>query len=128
MRYVPLVSGALLLLVASSASADTIVLKNGRRIIASNVIEDGDHVRYETPAGQMSIPKSIVAAHRPRQSRLFRRRSAASSAPPVSAPEIDPLSAAPRIFRSLVVHNDAIDFVYIAQVGIRPRAPAAPRQ
>jgi hypothetical protein len=47
-------------LAASFASADTIVLKNGRRIVASNVTEDGDHITYETPAGQMSIPKSIV--------------------------------------------------------------------
>ncbi len=40
--------------------ADTIVLKNGRRIIASNVREEGDKVKYETPAGELSLPKSIV--------------------------------------------------------------------
>ena len=48
------------LLCAGAARADKIVLKNGRKIIASNVVEDGDKVRYETSAGQMALPKSIV--------------------------------------------------------------------
>jgi len=48
------------LLLAGAARADKIVLKNGRKIIAYNVVEDGDKVRYETPAGQMALPKSIV--------------------------------------------------------------------
>ena len=51
----------LILLAATSVAADTIVLKNGRRIRAANVKEDGEHVTYETPAGTMSLPKSIVA-------------------------------------------------------------------
>jgi hypothetical protein len=33
-----------------TASADTIVLKNGRRIVASDVTQDADHVTYQTPA------------------------------------------------------------------------------
>ena len=45
----------------SSAAADTIVLKNGRRITAANVTDDGEHVSYETSAGRFSLPKSIVA-------------------------------------------------------------------
>ena len=48
------------LLFAGAARADKIVLKNGRKIIAYNVVEDGDKVRYETSAGQMALPKSIV--------------------------------------------------------------------
>src|SRR6266850_5545247 len=48
------------LLFACVARADKIVLKNGRKIIANNVVEDGDKVRYETSAGQMALPKSIV--------------------------------------------------------------------
>jgi tetratricopeptide (TPR) repeat protein len=43
-----------------SAWADTIVLKNGRRIFASNVVEKDGKVIYETSAGQFSLPKSIV--------------------------------------------------------------------
>src|SRR5271168_3391063 len=42
------------------ARADTIVLKNGRRIVANNVREEGDKVKYETAAGELSLPKSIV--------------------------------------------------------------------
>jgi tetratricopeptide (TPR) repeat protein len=48
------------LLLAGVARADKIVLKNGRKIIAYNVVEDGDKVRYETSAGQLALPKSIV--------------------------------------------------------------------
>jgi tetratricopeptide (TPR) repeat protein len=45
---------------ARSGKADTIVLKNGRRIAALSVTEDGDKVRYQTAAGELTLPKSIV--------------------------------------------------------------------
>src|SRR5208283_1087759 len=48
------------LLAAAAARADKIVLKNGQKILAYNVVEDGDKVRYETSAGQLTLPKSIV--------------------------------------------------------------------
>ncbi len=61
-RYPSVVHVALFLagLAALSASADTIVLKNGRRITAANVVEEKDRVSYETPAGRLSLPRSIV--------------------------------------------------------------------
>ncbi|MGB7752456.1 MAG: tetratricopeptide repeat protein, partial [Candidatus Acidiferrales bacterium] len=116
---------SLLLLVVSSAAADTIVLKNGRRIVASSVTEDGDRVRYETPAGEMSIPKSIVA-------RIDHdgfgsiSGSSASSEPPVSAPHVDPVRGYDDIAR-LVIHDNAIDFGYIEQLetDARSHAPLA---
>jgi tetratricopeptide (TPR) repeat protein len=120
MRSAP-VLGALLLLAVSSAAADTIVLKNGRRIVASSVVEDGDHVRYETPAGQMSIPKSIVARIDRDNLGYSAAGSAATSAPPVSAPEIDPLRGTEDISR-LVVHDDSIDFAYIARLETAARS------
>ena len=120
MRSAPTL-GALLLLAVSSAAADTILLKNGRRIIASNVVEDGDHVRYETPAGQMSIPKSIVARIDRDNLGYSSAASAAASAPPVSAPEIDPLRGTEDISH-LVVHDDSIDFAYIAQLETAARS------
>src|SRR5690349_23376780 len=52
--------GAALLLLSAQAAADTIVLKNGRRIAALSAFEDGDKVRYMTSAGELSLPKSIV--------------------------------------------------------------------
>jgi hypothetical protein len=49
-----------LLLAAGYTEADTIVLKNGRRITAFNVVETGDKIKYETSAGELTLPKSIV--------------------------------------------------------------------
>jgi tetratricopeptide (TPR) repeat protein len=102
----------LFFLAASSVSADTIVLKNGRRIVASNVTEDGDRVTYETPAGQMSIPKSIVARI-DRDNFSYSSTTGVSSAPPVSAPQIDPVRGYEDVAH-LTVHDNAIDFSYIA--------------
>src|SRR5256885_10633244 len=50
----------LLLLCAAFASADTIVLKNGRKIVALSTVIEGDKVRYETASGSLTLPKSIV--------------------------------------------------------------------
>src|SRR5579864_9845670 len=55
----PLLGVALLFLTAQAA-ADTIVLKNGRRIAALSAVEEGDKVKYMTSAGELSLPKSIV--------------------------------------------------------------------
>src|SRR5258708_19958401 len=45
---------------ATVARGDTIVLKNGRRISALSVTENGDKVQYETASGTMTLPRSIV--------------------------------------------------------------------
>src|SRR5438105_11629098 len=42
------------------ASADTIYLKNGRKISASHVVQENGQVSYETSAGHLSLPASIV--------------------------------------------------------------------
>jgi len=52
--------GMTLLLVSRQAAADTIVLKNGRRIIALSAVEEGDKIKYLTSAGELRLPKSIV--------------------------------------------------------------------
>ncbi|MFZ0084202.1 MAG: tetratricopeptide repeat protein [Candidatus Acidiferrales bacterium] len=120
MRSVALIA-SLVLLVVSSAAADTIVLKNGRRIVASNVTEDGDHVRYETPAGQMSIPKSIVARIDRDGFGYSPAGSASTEPPPVSAPKVDPVRGYDAVAR-LAVHDDAIDFAYLAQLEVSARS------
>jgi hypothetical protein len=43
-----------------TASADTIYLKNGRKISASHVVQENGQVSYETSAGRLSLPASIV--------------------------------------------------------------------
>ena len=59
-RMTFLLSAAALLLLSAQAAADTIVLKNGRRIAALSAVEEGDKVKYMTSAGELSLPKSIV--------------------------------------------------------------------
>jgi len=51
---------AICLLPTASARSDTIVLKNGRRITALSVTQDGERITYETPSGTLTLPRSIV--------------------------------------------------------------------
>jgi tetratricopeptide (TPR) repeat protein len=48
------------LLMAATTLADTIVLKNGRRIIALSITQSGDKISYETPSGTLTLPRSLV--------------------------------------------------------------------
>ena len=50
----------LLIAVSGIARADTIYLKNGRKITATNVVQENGQVTYETSAGSFSLPASIV--------------------------------------------------------------------
>ena len=45
---------------SSSVFADTIYLKSGRKITATHVVTENGQVSFETPAGRMSFPLSIV--------------------------------------------------------------------
>src|SRR5258708_12826481 len=40
--------------------ADTIYLKNGKKISASHVVQENGQISYETSAGRLSLPASIV--------------------------------------------------------------------
>src|SRR5208282_5711105 len=109
--------GFALLLAGTVLRADTIVLKNGRRIVAFNVVEDGDKVRYETTAGQLSIPKSIVD-HIEKGGVVPPVDSAGAAAnlaitPP--APVLEPAGGGSEIERG-TVHDGAIDREYIAKL------------
>jgi tetratricopeptide (TPR) repeat protein len=63
MRFrVPLVCiCAGIFLFASGTNADTIVLKNGRRIAVIQASENGDQVTGQTADGEITLPKSLVA-------------------------------------------------------------------
>jgi len=102
------------LAVSSSAAADTIVLRNGRRITAESVTNDGTHVTYQTPAGQLSIPKSIVARIE-HDDFAYSSASRASFEAPVSAPPIEPVRGYEDV-ASRTIHDDAVDYAYIAQL------------
>ena len=43
-----------------SLSADTIYLKNGRTIAAAHVVQANGQISYDTSAGHLSLPASIV--------------------------------------------------------------------
>lgn len=114
--------GAAALLCAASLFADTIVLKNGRRIIASNVVEEGDKIRYETPAGQLSLPKSIVD-HIERGGALPVYGAAAQAAelsmtPP---PGIESSEEAEEVIHG-TLHDGAVDREYLAKLEAEARS------
>jgi len=117
-RFLPI--AVVCLVAASSAKADTIVLKNGRRISASNISEDSEHVSYETPAGRMSLPKSIVARIE-HDDFSYSSAASASSQPPISAPQVVPVRGYEDVAR-LAVHDDSIDFGYLAQLETEARS------
>jgi tetratricopeptide (TPR) repeat protein len=117
----------LLALAAASAQADTIVLKSGRRITASNVIEEADRVRYETSAGWLSLSKSLVE-------RIERGGSApwssggssgGTSEPAVTAPQFDPGQGYQDVVRA-VTAGGSIDWNYLARLESEARGGAAP--
>jgi tetratricopeptide (TPR) repeat protein len=56
----PSVIFVLLLVSASAATADTIHLKNGRKIWADHVHENGTHIEYDVGESSFAIPKSVV--------------------------------------------------------------------
>jgi tetratricopeptide (TPR) repeat protein len=51
---------AICLAAAANTRGDTIVLKNGRRITALSVTQEGEKITYETASGTLSLPRSIV--------------------------------------------------------------------
>lgn len=113
----------LALAASSSAAADTIVLKNGHKIVATNVTQDGDHVTYQTPAGQLSIPKSIVARIE-RDNFAYSSAASAASEPPISAPTIEPVRGYEDVAH-LAVHDDAVDYPYLARLESDARGGSA---
>ncbi len=100
---------------ASSVYADKIVLKNGRQIVASNVTEDGDKIRYETSAGQLSIPKSIVDHIEKGLTPVVESPAAAAASLNVTPPPMEATANAVEIDQA-AVHDGAIDRDYISRV------------
>src|SRR6266478_3299791 len=55
-----LLLAAVCFIAAGTVRGDTIVLKNGRRITALSVTQEGEKITYETASGTLSLPRSIV--------------------------------------------------------------------
>ena len=98
------------------------MLKNGRRITAETVTDDGEHVTYLTPAGQLSLPKSIVA--RIEKDDYGYSSASHSTEPPVSAPEIEPVRGYEDV-AALAVHDNQIDFGYLSRLESDARSGGA---
>jgi tetratricopeptide (TPR) repeat protein len=118
-RFRPAVLCGVLLFTSGLAAADTIVLKNGRRITALRAFEEGGKVRYLTSAGELSLPKSIVdhiekGAAVPMAGEPGADAANLAIAPPSEQPEggggeTDAIERA-------AVHDGAIDRRYIAKL------------
>src|SRR6266436_8096489 len=100
---------------AAGVCADTIVLKNGRRIFASNVREEGDKVKYETSAGELALPKSIVD-HIERGGAAAAMEPQAWGANLPATPSATLEGAAGGEIERGTVHGNAIDRGYIAKL------------
>ena len=101
---------------AAAAHADTIVLKNGRRIVAFNVREEGDKVKYETNTGELSLPKSIVD-HIEKNGAVPTGNSPAETAAnlAITPPTMAATSGGTEIENG-AVHDGAVDRGYIAKL------------
>src|SRR5947208_2307323 len=115
--------GAALLLLSAQAAADTIVLKNGRRIAALSAFEEGDKVKYMTSAGELSLPKSIVD-HIEKGGLVAAAGSGDATANlTIAPPEIRPAggSGIEEIQRG-AAHEGSIDRPYIAKLESEARS------
>jgi len=93
------------------AIADTIVLKNGRRISAANVVEENGRVSYETSAGRLSLPRSIVE----RVERGGFVASESTAALSIAPPAVETLAGEDEVARA-AVRGDSIDREYLAKL------------
>lgn len=100
--------------VAVGARADTIVLKNGRRIVGSNITRENGKVSCETPAGVVTVSESIVAS-------IEKDGAGGVSSMNPSAANLEmgpPPGAAPvaDVVARSVVHDGAIDLDALARI------------
>lgn len=114
---------SLLYFCVPSSKADTIVLKNGRKIVASNVSEADGKVSYQTPAGEMSIPATIVDHIDKNDLAYTRAADEAKDAAAAVHVDATPVSGYDEI-AALAVHNNSVDHEYLAQLDEQARSGA----
>ncbi len=103
------------LLASGVGRADKIVLKNGRTIVAYSAVEIGDRVQYQTSAGEMSVPKSIVDHIEKGLVPMKESPAAVAANMNIAPPEMEPTANTVEIDKA-AVHDGAIDREYIAKV------------
>ena len=113
-------------MVSERAAADTIVLKNGRRILALSAVEDGDKVRYQTSAGELSLPKSIVDHIEKGGAVPMDARGVGAANLEITPPAMDvPGGGGGSEIEHAAVHDGAIDRGYIAKTEGEARSGGA---
>jgi len=118
---VPLLCAALLF-ISARAAADTIVLKNGRRITAMNVVEEGDKVRYLTSAGELSLPKSIVDHVEKNGAVPLGGPGADAASLAIAPPELRTSGGGSDEVAHAAVHDGSVDREYIAKLESEARS------
>ena len=104
----------------AGACADTIVLKNGRRIVGENVTREYGKVSCETSAGRITIPESLVLRIEKDDlgDVVYPQSNAAAAnlpiAPPPSPFKEDERPGMDAVARE-VVHDGAIDWAALAR-------------
>lgn len=99
---------------SGAAVADTIVLKNGRRIAALSAVEVGGKIRYQTAAGELSLPKSIVD-HIEKGGAVPGSPAAEAANLAITAPAMAESGISAEV-ASRTVHDGAVDTNYIAEL------------
>ena len=111
-----------LLFACACLRADTIVLKNGRKIFALSVTEQGDKIQYETASGTLTLPKSIVDhVERGPKPGSYAEAAANLSITPPSLESMG-IASAGNLIEQGAVHDGMIDRDFIATVEVEARS------
>ena len=107
---------AVCLILAGTVRGDTIVLKNGRRITALSVTQEGEKITYETASGTLSLPRSIVD-HIEHGSIPSLEAAANASTLTLKSPETEGAAAtlppSKTEIENRVIQNGEVDRVYV---------------
>ena len=122
MRFYLILAAGLSLLVAQDACADTIVLKNGRRIVADSVVVEGDKVRYLTAAGELALPRSMV--DHIEKGGAAQMGSGGVPSMTITPPRLE-TSEANAAAESGAVHDGVVDREFLAEVASEARSGGA---
>ena len=127
----PAILALIFALAVPACAGVTIYLKNGRKIVADEVVEQRDSVQYTIDGGQYAIPKSLVERIETSESKPISADAggaeagtpapAVSPSPAGSLPTADALSA--RVIRAGKVDDDAL--ALIEQAGNAQQTAAA---
>ena len=123
MRRVCVFLAVVWLLAAGEASADTIVLKNGRRIAALSVQFDGDKVRYLTEAGELALPRSMVDHIEKGGSAQTAGGASGAASLAITPPSIEPTDASAAA-ESGAIRDGAVDREFLAAAATEARSGA----